>query len=115
MKNQKLFQVAGIALSVLMSLTVMLIVLAVFVSLIWSAGCEMRADVDNNASSSDAGNVDMLNDSLDPDMLTDNYPGRGGGSLPIGFFERHCQWDAPCGIDRIRNKTNPASDPVPSN
>jgi hypothetical protein len=39
----------------------------------------------------------------------DQYPGRGGGSLPIGYYARQCQWDA-CGgplPDRQQRASNP--------
>lgn len=58
---------------------------------------------------------DLLNKSWDlaePPFVGEEGHGQGGsGSLPIGFFERGCQWDRPCdwfkGFDP---KSNPGTE-----
>lgn len=48
----------------------------------------------------------------DPDLSYEeegSSGANGGGNLPLGFYERGCQWDAPCG-DGLSTK-DPKSNP----
>lgn len=80
--------------------------IAIFLAVLFSS-CVSSLERDADAGPDLGASLDLSGDLGTPSY----WPANGSGHLPVGYYQRQCQWDA-CGGPLPDRQSGPATDPT---